>query len=101
MTAKRTGQKSKDDERTFESALERLEKIVAEMEKGTLNLDDMIARFEEGQSLVKFCSEKLNEVERKIEVLVKKGNRIISEPLDKEDNNLSDSGEEGEEEQLF
>lgn len=56
--------------KSFESALERLEQIVADMESGELSLEKMIADFEEGQKLVTFCQTRLNEVERKIEVLV-------------------------------
>jgi len=54
----------------FEKSLERLESIVAEMEAGELSLDQMIAHFEEGSKLVKQCSAKLTEVEKKIEKLV-------------------------------
>lgn len=57
---------------SFEDAMKRLEEIVTQMEKGSLGLDEMIARFEEGQALIAFCTKKLNEVERKIEILVKK-----------------------------
>ena len=56
----------------FEKALARLEEIAAEMESGDLGLEQMVASFEEGQKLVKICSSKLNEVEKKIEMLVKK-----------------------------
>jgi exodeoxyribonuclease VII small subunit len=56
----------------FEKSLERLEEIVAEMEAGKLSLEDMIARFEEGQALVTQCTKKLNEVEKRIEILLKK-----------------------------
>lgn len=66
---------------TFEKALERLEKIVADMESGDLSLDGMIAHFEEGQGLLKFCGGKLNEVERRIEVLIRKGNELVAEPF--------------------
>ena len=69
----------------FEKMLERLEKIVEEMEGGKLALEEMISRFEEGQALVKSCSRKLNEVQRKIEVLVKKGDKIMTEELDPAD----------------
>jgi len=71
-----------EEKMSFEKALERLEAIVGEMEGGSLSLDKMISRFEEGQSLLKFCSQKLNEVERKIEVLVKKGDKVSAEPFD-------------------
>ena len=56
----------------FEKALERLEEIATAMESGELGLEKMVAAFEEGQKLVKLCSSKLNEVEKKIEMLVKK-----------------------------
>ena len=54
----------------FEKSLERLEKIVQEMEDGALPLEKMMRHFEEGMRLIKFCSVKLNEVERKIEMLL-------------------------------
>ncbi|HOU22080.1 MAG TPA: exodeoxyribonuclease VII small subunit [Kiritimatiellia bacterium] len=41
------------------------------MESGELGLEKMVAAFEEGQKLVKLCSSRLNEVEKKIEMLVK------------------------------
>lgn len=67
----------------FEKSLERLETVVAEMEGGNLSLEDMIKRFEEGQKLIGFCSKKLDEVERKIEVLVKKDNgEVDAEPFE-------------------
>ena len=70
------------DEPAFEKALARLEKIVAEMEAGKLPLEEMIGRFEEGQTLIRFCTKKLNEVERKIEVLVKKGEDAVAVPFE-------------------
>ena len=73
---------SRKDEPAFEKALARLEKIVAEMEAGKLPLEEMIGRFEEGQTLIKFCTKKLNEVERRIEILVKKGEDVAAEPFD-------------------
>ncbi|MEI8242971.1 MAG: exodeoxyribonuclease VII small subunit [bacterium] len=57
----------------FDEALKRLEEIVAQMESGEMDLDAMVAAFEEGQRLIRLCSGKLNEVERRIEVLVKDG----------------------------
>jgi exodeoxyribonuclease VII small subunit len=64
--------KAKEPSPGFEKALERLELLVAEMESGELDLEKMIRHFEEGQALIKLCSAKLNEVERKIEVLIRK-----------------------------
>ena len=65
----------------FEKALTRLETLVSEMEGGKLTLDQMMAHFEEGSKLVKVCDQKLNEVEKKIEKLVKRGNEIATEPF--------------------
>lgn len=56
---------------SFEAALKRLEEIVQLMESGETDLDAMIAAFEEGQKLVKVCTEKLNAVEKKIEKLTR------------------------------
>ena len=57
---------------SFEEALARLEEIVEEMESGKAALDDMLALFEEGVSLVKLCNSKLDSAERKIKLV--KGN---------------------------
>jgi len=69
--AKQEKTDNKANEVSFETALKRLEEIVEQMEDGELGLDDLVVAFEEGQKLVKQCSEKLNEVERRIEVLTK------------------------------
>ena len=70
---------------SFEKALARLEEIAAEMESGELGLEKMVAAFEEGQKLVKLCSSKLNEVEKKIEMLVKKSDvTTVAEPFEGE-----------------
>ncbi len=68
--------------RSFEKALERLEEIAAAMERGDLGLEKMVEAFEEGQKLVKLCSSRLNEVEKKIEMLVKKADGSVeTEPF--------------------
>jgi exodeoxyribonuclease VII small subunit len=82
----------KKSEMTFEQSMERLEQIVKEMESGSLSLEDMISRFEEGQKLLKFCSSKLNEVERKIEVLVKKGDQMVPEEMETGEQSGNESG---------
>jgi len=67
----------KDKQPNFEKALARLEDIAAAMESGELGLEKMVAAFEEGQKLVKLCSSRLNEVEKKIEQLVKKADGSV------------------------
>ena len=63
----------------FEENMENLEKIVKELEKGELNLDDSIKKFEEGMSLSKKCNEILEEAEKKITILIKKEDEIEEE----------------------
>ena len=75
-------EKKDEQKMTFEKALARLEAIVAEMEGGQLSLEKMMACFEEGTGLVKFCSGQLNEVERKIEMLIKKGDGAETAPFE-------------------
>ena len=74
--------KSNDKQPGFEKSLERLETIVREMESGELSLEKMMKHFEEGMSLVGICSTKLNEVERKIELLVKQGGQTTLAPFE-------------------
>ena len=59
----------------FEKALEQLEQTVGMMESGNLPLDQMISCFEQGNALKNICSHKLNDLEKKIEVLVKEDNQ--------------------------
>ena len=70
----------------FEDALEKLETIVEELESGDLNLDEAIKKYEEGMSLSKLCYKKLNEIQKKIEVLVKDSSgRLIAKEFDTQD----------------
>jgi len=57
---------------TFEDALARLEALVSEMEGGQVSLDESMKKFAEGMKLADFCGRKLNETEKKIEILLKK-----------------------------
>jgi len=69
----------------FEASLGRLEELVDEMEGGELSLEGMIKHFEEGSSLVGLCTKKLNEVEQKIEKLVKKDGELKEVPFETEE----------------
>jgi len=55
----------------FEDALAELESVVEQLESGDLALEDSLAAFEKGVGLVKLCNQKLTEVEKKVELLVK------------------------------
>ena len=63
--------KKESTEQNFEQALAELEEVVEQLESGALPLDDSLAAFEKGVGLVKFCNQKLNEVEKKVELLLK------------------------------
>jgi exodeoxyribonuclease VII small subunit len=58
-------------DKAFDAALEELESVVEQLESGDLSLEDSLAAFEKGVGLVKYCNQKLSEIERKVEVLVK------------------------------
>jgi len=67
---------------TFEQAMKKLEQIVQELEFGDQPLEKTLKRFEEGVKLSKFCSEKLDETEKKVTILLQdqKGN-LFEEPF--------------------
>lgn len=70
----------------FETSLKKLEEIVQKLEKGSLSLDDSIKVFEEGVKHAAFCAKKLDEAERKVEVLIKQRNGSYKrEPFDVDD----------------
>jgi len=56
---------------SFEEALQDLEDVADKLEGGELGLDDSIKEFEKGIKLARFCQQKLEEAERKIEILQK------------------------------
>ncbi len=56
--------------KSFEQAMQMLEKIVQELESGDLPLEKAMSKFEEGIQLTRFCSQKLDETEQKINLLL-------------------------------
>lgn len=68
----------------FEEAMERLEKITEELEQGNLSLDGALAKFEEGMKLIGFCEKRLDEVKKKIQVLIKEGEKFRLKDWSKE-----------------
>jgi len=51
--------------------MKRLEAIVQDLEGGSLRLDEALKKFQEGVKLSRFCSEKLDETEKKVSILLK------------------------------
>ena len=63
----------------FEQAMEDLEKIANELEKGDLDLDTSVSKFEEGMELSKKCNEILENAEKKITILLQKDGELVEE----------------------
>jgi exodeoxyribonuclease VII small subunit len=66
----------------FEDCLERLEKIVQELERGDVPLEKSLTLFEEGMQLSASCRKQLEEAEGKIEILLKQNGRLQTEPFE-------------------
>lgn len=70
---------------TFESAMKRLETIVQDLESGDLSLDEALKKFQEGMKISKFCSDKLDESEKKVSILLRdEEGGIQEEPFEKD-----------------
>ena len=70
-------------ELSFEKALEKLEKIVSDLEAGNISLEDALSRYEEGIKLSRLCQEKLSQAEKKIEVLSKNAKgELVKKPFE-------------------
>ena len=71
--------------KTFESSLEELERIVRELEQGELTLEKSLELFEQGVKLSRECQERLNQAERRIEMLTRDNQgRAIVTPFEPE-----------------
>ena len=68
--------------KSFEEKMDMLEEIVAELEKGELNLDDSVSKFEEGIKISKECNKILEEAEKKITILVEKDGKVTEEDFE-------------------
>lgn len=65
--------------KSFEQSLKQLEQIVRELESGDLPLELALKKFEEGVELSKFCSQKLEETERRITQLMQNSSGAVVE----------------------
>ncbi|MDD2850422.1 MAG: exodeoxyribonuclease VII small subunit [Desulfuromonadaceae bacterium] len=67
----------------FEASLKKLEEIVVRLETGTLSLEDSLKAFEEGVKHASFCSSRLDDAERRVEILLKqKDGSLKREPFE-------------------
>jgi exodeoxyribonuclease VII small subunit len=73
-------------EQKFEDALKRLEEVLEALEHGNLNLEEALKAFEEGVGLVRYCHGKLDEVERRVELLLKdNAGKFFTKPFPEEE----------------
>ncbi len=69
----------------FEDALAKLEGIVKKMESGDMPLEESLKAFEEGIRLARLCAGKLDEAERRVDVLMKEGDGFSVKAFQGED----------------
>lgn len=62
---------TKKDDTSFEEAFSRLENILEKLNSGDVSLDESLKMYEEADKLITHCGKRLNDAERKIEILVK------------------------------
>ncbi len=65
----------------FEEAMTRLEQLVHALEAGNLSLDESLRAFEEGTALLRLCARRLEETERRIEVLMQEEGGLRAQPF--------------------
>lgn len=75
---------------TFEEAMKQLEQIVQELESGDLPLEKAILKYEEGVRLSRFCSEKLDETEKRITILQNQEGNVLEKPFMQENESEED-----------
>jgi exodeoxyribonuclease VII small subunit len=70
-------------EQKFEDALKSLESIISRLEDGDIPLEESLKLFEDGVKLSRFCAEKLDEAEKRVEILVKdKEGKLNPQPFE-------------------
>lgn len=76
----------KEKDLNFEEAIKNLEQIANELEKGELDLEASVSKFEEGMELSKKCNSLLENAEKRISILLKDEDSIKEENFVQEDN---------------
>ncbi len=71
--------------KSFEASIQALEKLIKELEDGDLPLEEALKKFEEGIKLVNYCNKKLDEAERKIEIILKDEENVKTAPFEPSD----------------
>lgn len=76
--------RKKEDEVSFEQAMERLDEIVSSMEGERMSLEDMVRSYEEGVSLLRVCRNRIDTAKRRVEMITAdlEGNKAALAPFD-------------------
>ena len=69
----------------FEEALEKLEEIVKRMEAGDMALEESLNAFEQGIKLARLCAKKLDEADRRVELLLRQEGELVTKPFAEEE----------------
>lgn len=67
---------TKKIEANFEDAIIKLEHIIKDIENNEIDLDKAVTQYKEGMELIKFCQNKLNDVEQKVKILDQENNQL-------------------------
>jgi exodeoxyribonuclease VII small subunit len=65
----------------FEEALEKLEEIVRRMEAGEMTMEESLKAFEEGIKLARFCTKKLDDADRRVDLLLRQEGELVTKPF--------------------
>ncbi|MBU7317273.1 MULTISPECIES: exodeoxyribonuclease VII small subunit [Paenibacillus] len=76
---------------SFEQAMDQLERIVAQLESGDIPLEKAIELFQEGMKLSQLCGQKLEQVERKIEILLEEEGGLAKKPFQPQETDKGDN----------
>lgn len=71
--------------KNFEDSLAKLEQITRELEDGAISLEDSLKKFDEGLKLADFCNQKLEDAQRKVNLILKKDGKLTEQPFDDPD----------------
>lgn len=69
----------------FEQQLKNLEALVESLESGDLSLEDSLKSFEQGIKVARECQTALKQAEQKVEVLMRQGDELVSQPFSEDD----------------
>jgi exodeoxyribonuclease VII small subunit len=65
----------------FEEAMAKLEGLVRKMETGEMTLEESLKAFEEGVRLSRLCAARLDEAERRVELLIRDNSQLATQPF--------------------